>query len=197
MSTHTSHSAEWLFFSIPMTLIPDKKDLHKLGYFSKLHGFKGELTAAMDTENIHDYEELKTVYLEIKGQLIPHFVALLEYKTNTTAKVKLEGIDNEAMAKSLVKSSIYISKDDMSETDRNRASLRAIEGYTVVDSERGEIGIIIRIEEHANNPLMVILHDKKEILLPLNSDFFNAIDDVQRKVNITAPAGLIDFYLDN
>ena len=180
-----------------MSLIPDKKDLHKIGYFSKLHGFKVELTATLDTGDIHDYENLETIYLEIKGQLIPYFIGLLEYKTNSTAKVKLDGVDDEATAKTLLKSSIYIRKSDMSSSDTDRASLHAIEGYTVFDSVHGNIGIIIRIEEHSNNPLMVVLHQNKEILLPLNSAFFDEINDEQREVKITAPEGLIDFYLNS
>lgn len=180
-----------------MTLIPDQKDLHKIGYFSKLHGFKGELTAALDTDDIHDYESLETIYLDVKGQMVPYFITLIEYKTNTTAKVKLEGIDDEAQAKALVKSSIYINKSDMSETDTERDSLRAIEGFTVIDSEHGNIGIVERIEELSNNPLLVVMHGKIEILLPLNSDFFNSIDEEKKEVHITAPGGLIDFYLNN
>ena len=152
-----------------MTAIPDKKDLHAIGYFSKLHGFKGELTAALDTGDIHDYENLEIIFLDIKGTLVPYFVELLEYKTNTAAKVKLEGIDSEEKAKALVKASIYINRSDMSAPDSDRAALRAIEGYRVFDSEHGDIGVIDHIEESANNPLMVIFHGKKEILLPLNS----------------------------
>ncbi|MFN5294658.1 MAG: ribosome maturation factor RimM [Flavobacteriales bacterium] len=178
-----------------MTAIPDKKDLHAIGYFSKLHGFKGELTAALDTGDIHDYENLEIIFLDIKGTLVPYFVELLEYKTNTAAKVKLEGIDTEEKAKALVKASIYINRSDMSAPDTDRAALRAIEGYRVFDSEHGDIGVIDHIEESANNPLMVIFHGKKEILLPLNSDFFDTIDDEKREVHITAPGGLIDFYL--
>ncbi|MFM7233357.1 MAG: ribosome maturation factor RimM [Flavobacteriales bacterium] len=175
--------------------IPDKNDLHAIGYFSKLHGFKGELTAALDTGDIHDYEDLEILFLEVKGTLVPYFVELLEYKTNTAAKVKLEGVDTEEKAKALVKSTIYIQKSDMSEPDTDRAALRAITGYRVFDSEHGDIGIIERIEESNNNPLMVVYQGKKEILLPLNSDFFESIDDEKREVYITAPGGLIDFYL--
>ena len=85
-----------------MPILPDKSELHKIGYFSKLHGFRGELTATLDTGDIHDYEGLETIYLEMKGQLVPYFIGLLEYKTNSTAKVKLDGIDDEAAAKALV-----------------------------------------------------------------------------------------------
>jgi 16S rRNA processing protein RimM len=178
-----------------MTNLPDKKDLHVVGYFSKLHGYKGELTAALDTGDIHDYEDLEILFLDIQGTLVPYFVESLEYKTNTAAKVKLEGIDTEEKAKALVKSTIYINRSDMSAPDTDRAALRAITGYTVFDSVHGEIGVVDHIEESPNNPLLVILHGKKEILMPMNGDFFNSIDDEKREVHINAPEGLIDFYL--
>ena len=178
-----------------MTTLPDKKDLHAIGYFSKVHGYKGELTAALDTGDIHDYEDLEILFLDIKGTLVPYFVESLEYKTNTAAKVKLEGIDTEEKAKALVKSTIYINRSDMSAPDTDRAALRAIEGFRVFDTEHGDIGVVERIEESPNNPLLVILHGKKEILLPLNGDFFESIDEEKREVHIDAPEGLIDFYL--
>ncbi len=175
--------------------IPDKKDMHAIGYFSKLHGFKGELTAALDTGDIHDYEDLDVIFLEVKGTLVPYFVELLEYKTNTAAKVKLEGIDTEEKAKALVKSTIFIQKSDMSEPDIDRAALRAIIGYRVFDAEHGDIGMVESIEESSNNPLLIIRNGKKEILIPLNGDFFKSIDDEKKEVHIEAPSGLIDFYL--
>lgn len=178
-----------------MTTLPDKKELHAIGYFSKLHGYKGELTAALDTGDIHDYEDLEILFLDLKGTLVPYFVELLEYKTNTAAKVKLEGIDTEEKAKALVKSTIYIKRSDMSAPDTDRAALRAITGYKVFDAEHGDIGVVDHIEESPNNPLLIIHNGKKEILLPLNGDFFESIDHEKREVHINAPEGLIDFYL--
>ena len=178
-----------------MTSLPDKKDLHAIGYFSKLHGYKGELTAALDTGDIKDYEDLTILFLDVRGTLVPYFVESLEYKTNTAAKVKLEGIDSEEKAKALVKSTIYINRSDMSAPDTDRAALRAITGYRVFDTEHGDIGVVERIEESPNNPLLIIQNGKKEILIPLNGNFFESIDDEKREVHIDAPEGLIDFYL--
>jgi 16S rRNA processing protein RimM len=175
---------------------PQREELHCLGYFSKLHGYKGELTANLDTSNIKDYEGLQHIFVDVRGQLIPYFIELIEYKTNTTAKVKIEGIDSEEKAKQLVKCSIYIQPDDLSETDQEKVALRTLEGFTVMDEEKGNIGKVLRIEELSNNPLMVIMFGKKEILLPLHQDFFKKIDRKKKVVEITAPAGLIDFYLE-
>lgn len=175
--------------------IIERSDLYCVGYFSKLHGYKGELTATLDTDNVRDYESLKHIFVDVKGQLIPYFIELIEYKTNSTVKVKLEGVDTEDKAKLLVKCSVFIEKKDMSESDDNRVSLRAISGFKVIDAEKGEIGTVERIEEINNNPLIVIHSGKKEILLPLNEDFITNIDQKKKELHIVAPGGLIDFYL--
>jgi 16S rRNA processing protein RimM len=175
--------------------LQEKSNLHCVGYFSKLHGYKGELTGTLDTGNVRDYVDLEHIFVEVKGQLVPYAVELIEYKTNSTVKVKLEGIDSEEKAKPLVKCSIYIQKEDMSESDDNRAALRSISGFKVIDAEKGEIGKVERIEESSTNPLIVIHSGKIEILLPLNEDFIEKIDTKKKQLHIQAPAGLIDFYL--
>lgn len=172
-------------------------DLHKLGYFTKLHGYKGELTAHLETAEQRDYEDLKHLFVDVKGQLIPYEVVLLEFKTNTSVKVKLAGVDTEEAAKMLVKSSIYIDPKDLSETDSDKLALRKIVGFNVIDAEKGPIGEVAFIEELESNPLLVIDSNGKQILLPLNGDFIDEIDNKKREVFISAPAGLIDFYLEN
>jgi 16S rRNA processing protein RimM len=182
---------------ITTSMIPEKKDLHKLGFFNRLHGYKGELTAALDTDDIRSYTGLQHIYVEVKGILTPYFIELIEYKTNTTAKVKLEGIDNEEKAKMLVKSSIYVEPKDLSEDDADKVAMREIAGYAVFDEEKGEIGKVLRIEDTGNNPLLVVISGKKELLFPLNNeDLFREIDKKKKEVHITAPPGLIDFYLE-
>ncbi len=177
-------------------MIPQKEDLHLLGYFSKLHGYKGELTASLKTANNQDYLDLEHIFVEVAGQLTPYFIENIEFKTNSTLKVKLEDIDTEAQAKALVKCSIYIHPEDISDEDYETLELHAIVGYQVIDAEKGAIGNVLRIEESATNPLLIINSGKKEILLPLNQDFFQSIDHEQKIIHITAPSGLIDFYLE-
>lgn len=173
-----------------------KSDLHKLGYFTKLHGYKGELTAHLDTAEQRDYQTLKHLFAEVKGNLVPYEVLLLEFKTNSSVKVKLAGIETEEAAKQLVKSSIYIDPADLSETDSDKMALRRIVGYKVVDNEKGPIGKALFIEELETNPLLVIEHEGKQILLPLNGDFIEKVDNRKKEVHINAPEGLIDFYLE-
>lgn len=177
-------------------MTPEKENLHPLGYFSKLHGYKGELTASLNTANNLDYENLEHIFVEVAGKLVPYFIETIEYKTNSTMKVKLEGIENEADAKALVKCSIYIQPEDISDSDNDKLALRALQGFKVIDAEKGEIGTVSFVEESDVNPLLVIQSDKKEILLPLNEQFFDEINQETKTVYINAPEGLIDFYLE-
>ncbi len=176
-------------------MIPPKEDLHELGYITKLHGYKGELTAFIDTSDLSNYEEIETVFLEVKGQLIPYFVELYEPKTNNTVKIRLEGIDNEALAKTLVKSKIFILKEEISQEDEERIELRSIIGFAVIDAKKGEIGTVDEILELSGNPQIQIAFKGKKILLPLQSDFITQLDQKKKILYTDAPEGLIDLYL--
>lgn len=176
-------------------MVPDKKDLHELGYFTKLHGYKGELTAYLDTEFLEDYEDLEAVFIESKGQIVPYIVELLESKTNKTVKVKLEGVDDEATAKLLVKSKIFIRKEDISETDESRVELKNLVGYTAIDEIEGELGRVNQIMELSGNPQLEIEYQGKMILLPLHEDFILEIDHDKKIVHVSAPEGLIDLFM--
>ncbi len=176
-------------------MTPTKEDLHELGYITKLHGYKGEFTAYLDTESLVDYNDLEGLFLEVKGQMIPYIIESIGGKTNKTMKLKLEGIDSEEAAKPLVKSRIFIPKQELSERDEARIELRSIEGYKVFDAAKGEIGVVSGILELPANPQLQILSGAITILLPLREEFIRQIDKEKKEVHIEAPEGLIDLYL--
>lgn len=170
-------------------------NLHPLGTITKLHGYKGELTAEIGQSSVDDYKNLPFVFIERKGEVIPYPITSLEYKTNRNVKLKLEGVDSEAAAKLLVGCKIFIRLEDISSTDQERMEFARIIGYTVIDAEHGDIGKVAAIDDKVMNPLMSIMGQHGEILLPLHPDFFDEINDEEKTVKITAPEGLINFYL--
>ena len=176
-------------------MIPSKDLLQEWGAFTKLHGYKGELTAFVNTRELRSYESLDHIFVEVKGVLVPYMVQLIEYKTNKTMKVKLEGVDNEEDARRLLKSKIFIEKELLSEADSMREELKAIEGYKVIDENAGDIGIVLHIDDNPVNPLIDIDHNGTSILLPLHEDFILNIDHDRKELSVAAPPGLIDLYL--
>jgi 16S rRNA processing protein RimM len=176
-------------------MIPSSEDLYQLGYISKLHGFKGELTVSVDSREINSYEGLEHVFIEVKGILIPYQVGTLEFKTNSTMKLKVDGIDREDDARKLIGAKVFIHRSDIAESDEMREMLMNLTGFMVIDSRHGEIGTITDVDDNPVNPLLKIESNGKEILLPLQDQFISAIDQENKIIAISAPEGLIDFYL--
>ncbi|MFN9393879.1 MAG: ribosome maturation factor RimM, partial [Flavobacteriales bacterium] len=94
-------------------MIPER--LHAIGQVTKLHGFRGELTVFLDTSVPDDYAGVKNFFIEVRGNLVPYVVESLEQKTKNSAKVKLQGVDDEVTARTLVKARVFIDEDELTE----------------------------------------------------------------------------------
>ena len=70
-----------------------------------------------------------------------------------------------------------------------------ISGYNVVDSIKGDIGIVDTVIDLVSNPLLRIEKDKKEILIPIFEGLIQKVDRKKKILYIEAPEGLIDLYI--
>ncbi len=175
----------------------NKDEMHCLGKITKLHGYKGELTVFLDTSKVADYRELQFLFLEIKGSLVPYKIELFEPKTNDSAKVRLAGVNDEATAKALLKSMVYVRLTELSVKDEDRRDMVNWVGYEVFDQTHGNIGIVEEVVENRKNPQLEIRHNTgKLILLPLQPEFVLEIDDESKTISTSAPEGLIELYLE-
>ena len=66
----------------------------------------------------------------------------------------------------------------------------------VVDEEKGDVGKINDILEYPTQSIMQIIVGEKEVLVPIHDDIIKNIDRENKKINIKAPSGLIDMYLE-
>lgn len=175
----------------------NKDEMHCLGKITRLHGYKGELTVFLDTSKVADYKELKFLFLEIKDSLVPYKIELFEPKTNDSAKVRLAGVNDEATAKALLKSMVYVRLTELSVKDEDRRDMVNWVGYEVFDQTHGNIGIVEEVVENRKNPQLEIRHNTgKLILLPLQPEFVLEIDDESKTISTSAPEGLIELYLE-
>jgi 16S rRNA processing protein RimM len=166
--------------------------LYTIGHFSKLHGFKGELTVFIENGDPADYEDLEEMIVETKEGDQTFKVVNMEKKTNTTLKVRLEGINSEDEARKYLKNPIKVSREELSDADLLKISLRELNGYKVIDEKAGEAGVVKGVMELPNNPLLEITFRGKQYLLPIHEDILLNIDETARVVNIAAPEGLFD-----
>ncbi len=173
----------------------NKADCFHLGYVAKLHGFKGEVSLFLDVTNPDDYSRLDSVFIEINGQLTPFFVSSIKLKNKGFVAVKFEGVDSEKEAKSLLRKNVFLPEQALPQLRGNEFYDHEVLGFEVIDINYGLVGVLNTIIDLPVNPLLRIMKDDIEVLIPLNQEIVKQVDRVHKKLHILSPEGLIDLYL--
>ena len=173
----------------------EKADCFHLGYVAKLHGYKGEVSLFLDVTNPEDYETLDAVFIEINGQLTPFFVTSFKLKNKGFAAVKFEGVVTENDARIILRKNLFLPAQILPKLSGKNFYDHEVEGFTVIDSLYGEVGILESIIDLQVNPLIQIMNGSKEVLVPLIDGLVEKVDRTKKTLHITAPAGLIELYL--
>lgn len=175
----------------------NKADCFHLGYVAKLHGFKGEVSLFLDVTNPEDYRTLDAVFIDLNDHLTPFFVESLKIKNKGFAAVKFEGVNDESMARKLLRKNIYLPDQILPELEGTEFYDHEIKGYKVFDSNYGEVGVLEQVVDFKVNPLFQIMNGEKEVLVPLIDGVVQKVDREKKELHITAPAGLIELYLED
>lgn len=174
----------------------NKKDCFHLGRVAKLHGFKGEVSLFLDVTNPEDYRSLDAVFIDINNHLTPFFIESLKLKNKGFAAVKFEGVTDENAAKAILRKDVYLPAQILPELEGVHFYDHEVIGFTVMDSLHGDVGVIEQVIDLKANPLLQVLKDEKEILIPLLEGLVTKVDRDKKELHIKAPEGLIELYLD-
>jgi len=171
------------------------KDCFYLGKITKKYSFKGELIISLDTDEPEIYKNLKSVFININGRLIPYFIEKSKSQKKATLRVKFEDINSEEEALSIINKEVYLPLENLPELKGKKFYYHEIIGYNVVDTNHGNIGLIIKVEDKTSQSIFIIKNNGKEILIPVNDNIIQMINRKNKTIHITAPNGLIDLYL--
>ena len=171
------------------------KDCFYLGKITKKYSFKGELIISLDTDEPEIYKNLKSVFININGRLIPYFIEKSKSQKKSTLRVKFEDINSEEQALSIINKEVYLPLENLPELKGKKFYYHEIIGYNVVDTNHGNIGLIIKVEDKTSQSIFIIKNNGKEILIPVNDNIIQMINRKNKTIHITAPNGLIDLYL--
>jgi 16S rRNA processing protein RimM len=167
----------------------------EIGHSAKLHGFKGEVSLFLDVSNPEDYADLDMVFIEINNQLTPFFIESFKLKNKGFAAVKFEGVDSETDARFLQRKSLYLPAEILPELTGTSFYDHEIVGFTVIDTNFGEVGVVEEVLAYQVNPLLSIMNGKIEVLVPLIDGLVKEVNRENKTITITAPEGLIEMYL--
>jgi len=166
-----------------------------LGKIIRTHGYKGGLKAILDVDQPQEYRELDMLFIEVKDQLIPWMVENIHLEKNK-ANLNLADLNNMEGAEKLVGHFIYLPVELLPKLKGNRFYFHEVTGFRIHDEHHGDIGIIDRVIELPNNPLLAIAFNDKEILLPISDEIILKVDRKKKTIDVRAPEGLIEIYME-
>ena len=172
------------------------KDYFYLGIITKPFGYKGQLFIYLDTDQPEKYQELDAVFIDTDGELIPYMIEDFQYRGANQAVVKFQDISPDE-AKSLIKSELYLPSSMLPPLTGNQFYFHEVIGFSVVDKEKGNIGICKEFIDISRQLIMQVEFEDKEILIPAVDEILKELDREKKIIYIEAPEGLIDIYLEN
>ncbi len=167
------------------------KSALKIGFILKPHGLKGEVTVSLDAGIPEDIESLQSVFLEKDNRLVPYFIEAISVR-GQKAFVKFEDVNSLEMAGEISRQGIYIPKPERAKLKQGEFYPDEVVGFKVYDESGELIGTIKEVIEEGPNPMLVLDHDSKEILIPLNSPFIQNVDKRKKQFTVNLPDGFLD-----
>ncbi len=172
-----------------------KDELFQLGKIVRTFGSKGEVVIQVDAELLSRIKKMESVYLKLNENLVPFFIELLQLRPKGQAMVKFLDVDSTEEASLLAGCDIFIPIALLPKQKGTHLFSVEIEGYTVIDANRGETGTVTSVLEMPQQSLLAIDFNGREILIPIVDEIIKKIDRKTKTVFIEAPEGLIDLYL--
>lgn len=169
-----------------------RNEILQIGTTQKTYGVKGEIVILFRTP---EYADLDTdcYFLEIEGIPVPFFVEDLVYTSDCSARVKLEGVDDEQRALRYVNLPVFLPQERVKPAMREEATdWFFFIGYKVIDQTGTEIGIITAVDDATMNVLFIVVRGTEELLIPATEDFITAVDEQERILEMVLPEGLLE-----
>jgi 16S rRNA processing protein RimM len=166
----------------------NKQDCYPVGYISKTHGLKGEVTAVF-TEPI-ELDEVESVFIEIKDSLVPYFIESCSDRGDK-AFIKFEDISSAEQAANLKGSMLYLNKSVRPPLKRGQFYNDEVVGFTIEDENEGFLGTLKQVIESGPTRLLEIDYQGKEILIPVNGPFIKSVNKSKKLIKVSLPEGFL------
>ena len=170
-----------------------QEDVYQIGRMGRAHGLKGEINFLF-TDDVWDRADCDYLICSVDGILVPFFIEEYRFRSDSTAIVKLEDIDNADAVQMLVNSPVYIEKKYQEELDEDEVSLHYFIGFSMIDGDNGqEIGTIVDIDDQTDNWLFIVERpDGSEVMVPAHEEFIADIRQEEKTMVMDLPIGLLE-----
>ena len=168
-----------------------KNDVFPIGQIIKPHGVNGEMSFSFTTD-IFDREEVPYFIFDMQGLLVPFFLDEFRFKSNSTGLLKLDGVTTDEQARGFSGLTIFLPKSFLEKVEDTEIELDYFAGFSLVDSEKGLLGVISEVDQTTDNVLFVIPTKDDELLIPAGEEYIDEIDHDKKIIYVRLPEGLLD-----
>lgn len=166
------------------------QEVIKIGKVTKTHGVSGELSCTFINDIFGD-DDAPYLVADIDGIYVPFFIEEYRFKSDVTALIKFEDIDDTDSAKLLLGRELYFPMKYITDSQPMNCG-EGIIGYKIY-SDGKLIGKIEGVDDSTANILFsVVTEGGEELLIPATDDFVEEIDDEKREITMNLPDGLLD-----
>ena len=167
----------------------DEKELYMIGTLTRTHGTSGEVQCHTTSSA---WEDGDGEFVVLMLDQIPTPFRVTDWRTKGAEDLllQLDHVDSEAQAQRLIGAEVYMRRADMNADEDETTDIRwsDLVGWTLTDSEQGQVGTITAVDETTANILLSVLSaDGVERLLPLHEDFIAELDSDNRHLIVCFP----------
>lgn len=169
----------------------------RIGKIISLHGIKGEVKIFPTTDDVKRFDELKEFYiLKDEDAEDEAFNGVESYESmgvkyiKNTCILKIKGFDKIEDSNKFVGSNIYVDRTNAVELKNNEYYIVDLIGLKCYKDDT-LIGNVKDIMKTKANSILVVDYNKKDLLIPMVSDFIENVDIDNSIIKIKTIEGLI------
>ncbi len=173
-----------------------KEDCFELGHIVKPHGLDGEVSAFFDVDEPEKYLGLTSVFVEIKNQLVPHFVSNI-YLANGRFLIRFEDVEDVDAAAILRGKQLFLPLAMLPPLPDGQYYFHELVGFQVHDRHKGELGTVKEVFSNDTQVLIYMDYQDREVIIPLKEAIVPSVDKKAQVVHTVLPDGLLEVYLED
>lgn len=162
-----------------------------LGIAVRKFSFRGELLIRINGYSPDLFIEETILFFEIQGSLVAYNILRAKPHKSDLLRVSLEGIMDEKKAGFLINKEVYLDNKRLPRQSKSKPYPIQLIGFNVIKNDT-YIGVIQDYYERQTQPVLEILSNGKEILIPLHGDLIIKLDEKNREIHLDLPDGLLE-----
>ncbi len=140
-------------------------------------------------------KDVDAVFILIDGKLVPFFIEDIHMRVKgKDAVIKFEDINNTEKARELCSRKMYLPIAMLPANMQKQKSYQNITSYKAYTTDDEYLGVVEDVIEYPNNPVLRIMKEKREILIPAAEEFIRDLNHKKQSIILDPPAGLLDLY---